>query len=44
MKNRAKIGNKIGNPAYRTASFFRIKKINLVKKAKFALKFKSNKK
>lgn len=40
MKNRAKIGNLKGSPAYRTASFFRIKKIQVVNKNKARVKKK----
>ncbi|MCL4399682.1 hypothetical protein M1506_00180 [Patescibacteria group bacterium] len=34
MKNRTKVGNKPGNPAYRTGSVFRYKQYLKVKKSK----------
>lgn len=34
MKNRAKLGNRPGNPAYRTGSVFRYKQFLKVKKTK----------
>ena len=34
MKNRSKIGNRLGNPAYRTPTFFRLKKFSQSKKSK----------
>jgi hypothetical protein len=42
MKTRSKIGNKSGNPAYRTPSVFRSNKNLQIQAAKLSRKFSGN--